>query len=77
MFQMQNVEVKTKLTEANALIEAINKEVFRAIALRSSWVRCANSKDILTAINHAKLIAFNVIREAIHKDLVFNADQAL
>lgn len=68
---MQNVGAKTELTKAKTLAEAINKEVFRAIALRSSWVRCANSKDVLTAINGAKLIAFNVIREAIHKDLVF------
>jgi hypothetical protein len=46
MVLMQNVEANTKLTEENSLMKAINKEVFRAIALRFSWVRCANSQDV-------------------------------
>jgi hypothetical protein len=51
-------------------MEAINKEVFRAISLRALWGRCANDKDVLTAVNDAKLIAFNIVRDALFKDFV-------
>jgi hypothetical protein len=66
---MPDSEARRKLTEASKLMEAMNKEVFRATALRSLWGRC-NDKDVLTAVNDAKLIAFNIVRDALHKDLV-------
>jgi len=68
---MPNSVAKAKLTKASKLMEAMNKEVVRAIALRSMWGRCANDKDVLAAVNDAKLIAFNIVRDALHKDLVF------
>jgi hypothetical protein len=67
---MPDSVARVRLTEASKLVEAMSKEVFRAIALRALWGRCANDKDVLAAVNDAKLIAFNVTRDALHKDLV-------
>ena len=67
---MSDCGAKAKLTAASKLLKAINEEVFRAIALRSLWGRCASDQDVLFAVNDAKLIAFNIVRDALHKDLV-------
>ena len=67
---MPDSVARARLTEASRLIEAMSKEVFRAIALRALWGRCANDMDVLAAVNDARLIAFNVVRDALHKDLV-------
>lgn len=67
---MPDSVARARLTEASKLMEAMSKEVFRAIALRALWGRCANDQDVLAAVNDAKLIAFNVARDALHKDLV-------
>lgn len=67
---MPNSLARERLTEASKLMEAMNKEVIRAISLWALWGGCANDKDVLAAVNDAKLIAFNIVRDALHKDLV-------
>src|SRR5262245_47070455 len=59
-----------RLTEASKLMKDINKEILRAISLCALWARCFNNEDVLAVVNDAKLIAFHIVRDALHKDLV-------
>jgi len=66
---MTDDDGRVRLTEASKLMEDINKEILRAISLCALWARC-NDEHVLAAVNDAKLIAFHIVRDALHKDLV-------
>jgi len=62
------------LAQAAGYARLINGEIARAIALQQLWesgaiVPAAN--ELLAAVRAAKLIGFDLVRETIHRDLVF------